>query len=121
MPKDARHRQAWNRHGQQGHEDAEGHKNLMKSFLAVVALFALTAPASAFYTECTVSKDIELANRPDGQTEPRYMPVNKGDKVGVHDEYQDWWFVMHSSDGSTDYGWLPKKVLTRCKQMEGTP
>ena len=49
------------------------------------------------------------------------MPVNKGDKVAVRDEYQDWWFVMHSSDGSTDYGWLPKKVLTRCKQMEGTP
>jgi hypothetical protein len=94
---------------------------LTKLLLAIVAVIVLTAPVRAFYTECIVSKDAELANRPGGQTEPRYMPVNKGDKVAFRDEYQDWWFVMHSSDGSTDYGWLPKNVLTRCKKMGGTP
>jgi hypothetical protein len=94
---------------------------MMKHIVATVAVLALTGPASAFYTECTVSKDTELANRPDGPTEPRYMPVDKSDKVAFRDKYQDWWFVMHSKDGSTDYGWLPASVLTRCKKMEGTP
>lgn len=94
---------------------------MIKILLASAALTALTAPASAFYTECTVAKDTELANRPGGQTEPRYMPVNKGDKVAFRDKYQDWWFVMHYADGRTDYGWLPQNVLTRCKKMEGTP
>ena len=54
-------------------------------------------------------------------TEPRYMPVTKRDKIAFRDQYQDWWFAMHTTDGSTDYGWLPKNVLTKCKKMEGTP
>lgn len=94
---------------------------MMKFLLATVAVVGLTAPASAFYTECTVTKDIELANRPGGQTEPRYQPVDKGDKVAFRDKYQEWWFVMHSKDGITDYGWLPENVVTRCKKMDGTP
>jgi hypothetical protein len=94
---------------------------MMKFLIVTVAVLASTATASAFYTECTVSKEAELSNRPGGQTEPRYMPVDKGDKVAFRDKYQDWWFVMHSKDGTTDYGWLPESVLTRCKKMEGTP
>ena len=94
---------------------------MTKLLLTAVAVIALMAPASAFYTECTVTKDTELANRPGGQTEPRYMSVNKGDKVAFRDKYQDWWFVMHAKDGSTDYGWLPENVLTKCKKMDGTP
>lgn len=49
------------------------------------------------------------------------LPVDKGDKVAFRDKYQEWWFVMHSKDGITDYGWLPENVLTRCKKMDGTP
>jgi len=98
-----------------------GGKEVKEFLFITAAVIVLTTPANAFYTECTVSKDIELAIRPGGETEPRYMPVNKGDKVAFRGEYQDWWFVMHDSDGRTDYGWLPKSVLTKCRKMEGTP
>ncbi len=95
----------------------------MTKFLltAAAAVIALTAPASAAYTECTVTQDTDLANRPGGNTEPRYQPVEKGDKVAFRDKHQGWWFVMHAKDGSTDYGWLPENVLTKCKKMDGTP
>jgi hypothetical protein len=89
---------------------------------AAIALAAVTAtPAMAFYTECTVSKDTELATRPNGPTEPRYAPVNKGDKVAFRGSYHDWWFVMHAKEGGEDYGWLPRNVLTNCQKQEGTP
>ncbi len=94
---------------------------MTKFLLTTVAVVALTAPASAFYTVCTVAKDIELSNRLGGPTEPRYMPVAKGDKVAFRDKHQGWWFVMHATDGRTDHGWLPENVLTKCKKMEGTP
>jgi len=50
---------------------------MLKFLLAGTAAVALTTGASASYTECTVAKDTELSNRPGGQTEPRYLPVNK--------------------------------------------
>lgn len=92
-----------------------------KFLLAGFAVLALTAPANAFYTECTVSKEAELANRPGGNIDPRFQPVEKGDKVAFRDKFEGWWFVMHSKDGITDYGWLPENILTRCKKMDGTP
>ena len=95
---------------------------MTKFLLAAVSVVALATPATAFYTECTVTKDTELSIRPGGPSEPRYMPVNKGDKVAYRNSYQDWWFVMHASgDSAVDYGWLPRNVLTNCHQMEGTP
>jgi hypothetical protein len=94
---------------------------MLKFLLAGAAVIALISPASASYTECRVAKDTELANRPGGQIEPRYLPVNKGDKIAFRDKYQDWWFVMHAIEERTDYGWLPENVLTRCKKMDGTP
>jgi hypothetical protein len=51
-------------------------KNLL---LAAVAVVALVTPAIATYTECTVTKEISLASRPGGHSEPRYLTVNKGD------------------------------------------
>jgi len=98
--------------------------------LAAASIVALTTtPAMAFYTECTVTKDTELATRPNGPTEPRYKAVNKGDKLAFRGKYQNWWFVMHASycDGgnnegcTVDYGWLPENILTACHKMEGTP
>ncbi|WP_316194491.1 hypothetical protein [Bradyrhizobium sp. SZCCHNRI3052] len=91
---------------------------MSKMMLLLAAAAALTAsPASAFYTECTAIKEIELLNRPDGRTDPRFEPVAKGDKVAFRDEYQGWWFVIH--DGT--YGWVQKSDLTKCKKMDGTP
>ncbi|MGN8543686.1 hypothetical protein ACQPTN_00655 [Bradyrhizobium sp. 13971] len=94
---------------------------VMTILSAATALMAFTAPASAFYTQCTVAQDADLANRPGGSTDPRFMPVTKGDKVAFRDRHEGWWFVMHSSDGTTDYGWLPENILTKCKKMDGTP
>jgi len=89
--------------------------------IAVLVGLALTTPARAFYTECTVTKDTQLTNRPGGKTDVRYGSVMKGDKVAFRDKHKDWWFVLHYRDGSTRYGWLPKSILTACKVMEGTP
>ena len=96
---------------------------MTKFLLAVLCVVAAASPATAFYTECAVTKDTVLANRPGGLTEPRYQSVSKGDKVAFRDSYQNWWFVMHATDGGAivDYGWLPKNVLTNCGKQEGTP
>jgi hypothetical protein len=75
----------------------------------------------ASYTECTVTKTMDLATRPNGPTEPRYREIEKGDKVAFRGSYQDWWFVMHAKDETTDYGWVPKNALSNCKAQEGTP
>jgi len=61
---------------------------------AAIAGFTLTSLARAFYTECTVIKDTQLSIRPDGPTEPRYAPINEGDKVAFRNRYQKWWFVL---------------------------
>jgi hypothetical protein len=96
-----------------------------KLLLAASAVVALVTPAMATYTECTVTKEISLASRPGGPSEPRYLTVNKGDKVAYRQSYQGWWFVMHATHAddswTVDYGWIPQKVLTNCKPMEGTP
>jgi len=91
--------------------------------MAIAIAAAMTTPAAAFYTECTVTKDTELAIRPDGPSEPRYyMPVSKGDKVAYRNQYQNWWFVLHYSGGdTTDYGWLPRAILKNCHAVDGTP
>lgn len=99
---------------------------IRKILLAIAAASLLAiSPAMAFYTECVVTKDTSLSIRPSGPTEPRYQPVNKGDKVAFRASYQGWWFVMHAiqADDSwiTDYGWLPQSVLTNCKPQDGTP
>jgi hypothetical protein len=80
----------------------------------------------AFYTECAVTKEMELATRPGGPTEPRYRIINKGDKVAFRNNYQNWWFVMHAVHNDDDswtvnYGWVPQSVLTNCQEREGTP
>ena len=94
----------------------------MKRLLfTTVTVLALTAQAWAFYTECSVTKETTLSIRPNGPTEPRYMPVKKGDKVAYRNSYRDWWFVMHADGDKTDYGWLPQNVLANCQKMEGTP
>jgi len=85
---------------------------LMAGAIAFVGV-SITTPAAAFYTECT---DTDLAIRPGGPTEPRYM---KGDKVAYRGEYQGWWFVLHGD--TPDYGWLPRSILSNCHRMEGTP
>jgi hypothetical protein len=87
----------------------------------IAALIALTGAANASYTECSVSKEISLATRPGGPSEPRYETVNKGDKVAYRGSHQKWWFVMHATDGGADYGWVPQNVLTNCKAQDGTP
>jgi hypothetical protein len=73
-----------------------------------------------------VTKDIKLAIRPNGPTEPRYAQINQGDKVAFRNRYQDWLFVLHyGHDGDVqtgvDYGWIPENVLTNCQEQEGTP
>jgi hypothetical protein len=90
-------------------------------FTTAIAIVALATPAMAFYTECTVTRDINLATRPNGPSEPRYMPIDKGDKVAYRGSYQGWWFVMHAKDGTVDYGWVPQNVLSNCTRQEGTP
>jgi hypothetical protein len=77
----------------------------------------------AFYTECTVTNDTELAIRPGGHSEPRYAPIEKGDKVAFRNSYQNCWFVLHyvGNEGGHDYGWVPQSVLTDCQKMDGTP
>jgi hypothetical protein len=88
---------------------------------AVTALF-LTGTANAFYTECAVTQDLNLARRPSGPTEPRHY-VTKGDRVAFRDREGDWWYVIHyaSDSGPGDYGWVHKRMLTDCKKMDGTP
>jgi hypothetical protein len=94
--------------------------------LAIAALsLAMLSPATAFYTECTAAQDTTLAIRPDGPSEPRFMPVNKGDKVAFRANHKNWWFVLHYwKDGEAsgaDYGWLPRAILVNCQRQEGTP
>jgi hypothetical protein len=95
----------------------------MKNLLLVCAAVLITTPAMALYTECTVPKDMELATRPNGPTEPRYRLIHKGDKVAFRNSYKHWWFVMHDADdnGTVDYGWIPHNVLTDCQKRDGTP
>jgi hypothetical protein len=52
----------------------------MKKLLltTAIAIVALATPAMAFYTECTVTRDMDLATRPNGPSEPRYMGISKG-------------------------------------------
>jgi hypothetical protein len=73
----------------------------------------------------TVTKETHLLSRLDGQIEPRYMIVNKGDKVAGRQSYQGWWFVMHAVQNGdrwdVDCGWLPRNILTDCHEKEGTP
>jgi hypothetical protein len=90
-------------------------------FTTAIAIVALATPAMAFYTECTVTRDMDLATRPNGPYEPRYRLINKGDKVAYRQKYQGWWFVLHAKDGAVDYGWVPQNVLSNCTAQEGTP
>lgn len=100
--------------------------SLLCAAAATVLIAVISAtPAMASYTECTVNKDTDLAIMPNGPTEPRYQPVNKGDKVAFRGSYKDWWFVLHytgsGADSISDYGWVPKSVLTDCREQDGTP
>jgi hypothetical protein len=90
--------------------------------LAAAALVSFATPSHAFYTECTVKKDIEAMDRPHGITMGRWSPLKKGEKVAVRDTYQDWVFVLHFPDGGQgEYGWVPRNILDNCKSQEGTP
>jgi hypothetical protein len=102
---------------------------MRKLLLAAAAGLAFPATANASFTECATLKETALATRPGGPTEPRWSPVEKGNAVAIRDTYRDWVFVVHyipSGEGdektvTTQYGWLPRKTLNRCKQMDGTP
>ena len=98
---------------------------IRKLLLGTIAATLLAAtPAVAFYTECSITKETALATRPNGPTEPRYMIVNKGDKVAFRQSYRGWWFVLHwdgVQGGQVDYGWIPLSVLINCQPKEGTP
>jgi hypothetical protein len=90
--------------------------------LAIAALsLAMQAPAQAVYTECSVTKDTSIVNRPNGNADPRWSSLKKGDKVAIRDIYQDWRFVFFRDLGENQYGWLPKSVLINCERQEGTP
>jgi hypothetical protein len=95
------------------------------SVLSAALALACTSPAMAFYTECSVTKDTRLLNRPNGWAEPRFAQVDKGDKVAFRDRYQKWWFVLHvvgeAPNMSADYGWISENVLTDCQPKDGTP
>ena len=95
---------------------------MKKTFLAGIAVLAIASTtASAFYTECTVTKEMHLANRPNGSSDPRFGIINKGDKVAFRDKHKDWWFVIHYNGNTPEYGWVPRNVLTNCQVQEGTP
>jgi hypothetical protein len=103
-------------------------KRILLYMVAVVWIltFLWQTVAHAFYTECTVTKEMHLANRPNGSSDPRFGIIKKGDKVAFRDKYKDWWFVLHYNyDGKilvdVNYGWIPRSVLTDCQQQEGTP
>jgi hypothetical protein len=92
---------------------------ITKTLMAVGIAFA--TPAHAFYTECTVQADTQPVNRPGGNTEPRWSPLEKGDKVAIRDTYQDWVFVYRYQDESAHYYWVRRNVLRNCREQEGTP
>ncbi|NOJ39072.1 hypothetical protein [Bradyrhizobium australiense] len=96
---------------------------MKKLLLAAAALIALPVASHAAYTECTVPKETELANRPGGQTEPRWLPIEKGQKVAIRDTYRDWVFVVHfgKDSGESVYGWVQRSDLANCRAREGTP
>jgi hypothetical protein len=94
---------------------------MKKLLLAAAALVAFATPSRAFYTECTVKKDIAAMDRPQGRPIFRWHPLTKGGKVSIFDTYQDWVFVSHFESGSDEYGWVPRNTLDNCKPQEGTP
>jgi hypothetical protein len=100
-------------------------KSLLASVAAagVLALGATVAsPAFAFFTECTATKNIEMLDRPQGMTMGRWLPIEKGQKVAVRDTYQDWYFVLHYTNGDRgEYGWVQRATLTNCQKQDGTP
>jgi hypothetical protein len=101
----------------------------MRKHLLILAVLAVPTPSHASYTECVALKEITLATRPGGDTEPRWSPVEKGNAVAIRDVYRDWVFVIHhntygegdSKTVETQYGWLPRKAISGCRQMDGTP
>jgi hypothetical protein len=96
-------------------------RRMKKLLLVAAAVVGFATPASAFYTECTVLKDIAIVNRPGGHSMPRWSPLEKGDKIAIMDTYQQWVFVLHWVDTQQEYGWLPRNVLANCQRQEGTP
>ncbi len=56
---------------------------MTKFLLAAVAVVVLTAPGQHLLYRMHRHKGTALANRPDGNSDPRYQPVNKGDKVAT--------------------------------------
>lgn len=96
---------------------------MKKVLLTAAALTAVPALAHASYTECTVPKETELANRPGGQTDPRWLPIEKGQKVAIRDTYRDWVFVVHfdKDSGGSAYGWVQRNDLANCRAKDGTP
>jgi hypothetical protein len=84
-----------------------GAMTLACTIIALAIALVASTSAQASYTECTVLKNVPLAPRPDGPTDP-YQPVAKGDKVAFrNDSHQGWWFVLHSK--ANNYGWGPAK------------
>jgi hypothetical protein len=91
--------------------------------MTTAALALLTTGAQAFWTECTVNKEIDAVDRPHGENgSPRWETLAKGTKIALRDTYQDWAFVSHRRDeGNEEYGWVPRGILSNCKPQEGTP
>jgi hypothetical protein len=89
--------------------------------LTALLLASVATPAMAVFTECSVTRDVELANRPEGRSDPRFPIVEAGGKVAIRDRFGGWRFVVYYRGDETTYGWLPQTVLTNCRSREGTP
>jgi hypothetical protein len=94
---------------------------MKRLLLAAAAVAAFATPSYASYTECAVQKDTDMVNRPGGSTDPRWSPLEKGNKVAIRDTYRDWVFVVHFVDDRSEYGWVPRDALVKCQPREGTP
>lgn len=94
---------------------------MKKILFSAAIMMASTAPLQAFYTECTVQKDTAAANRPSGNTEPRWPLFENGQKVAIRDIYRDWVFVTRVDNDRYEYGWIPRDVLRNCQRRDGTP
>ena len=108
---------------------------IQQLFFSLILATAMVTSVNAFYTQCTVHKDIEPVNRPNGETVPRWPSLEKGEKVAIRStynsktksaathehKYYNWVFIYYFRPGEQWFGWVPANVLDNCQAMEGTP
>ena len=97
-------------------------KRLLLAPAIAAALLSHVPSAHAFYTECTIRSVIRPVNRPGGEPDPRWWPLDPGKKVAIRDTYHDWIFVFWDrGEGIPEYGWLRRDDVDHCKSRDGTP